>query len=108
LPPDSSRAEEQFPALDKNAIVRIRRSQSRNTDNRTNAAIQCLQEIWRMEGGMLGDREVRRTVSLILIDPLTGNQTRVGSATKYYKAPPGDILEEIFDEYASDEVNPVS
>ena len=80
-------------------IVRIRRASSRN------GAVKCLQEIWRMESGMLGYREVSRTVSLILIDPRTGNQTRVGGATRYYKASAGDVLEEIFDEYAADEVS---
>jgi hypothetical protein len=49
-------------------------------------------------------REVLRTVNLILIDPRTGDQTRVGSGTRYYKASPEDLLEEIYDEYAADEV----
>lgn len=57
-----------------------------------------------MEIGPLGTREVRRAVSLILIDPKSGNQTRVGGATRYYKVSDGDLLEEIFDEYAADEV----
>jgi hypothetical protein len=102
LPPDSSRAEDRFPAMDKNVIIRIRRRQSKNPQD---TSVQCLQEVWRMESGMIGTREVRRIVSLILIDPQTGNQTRVGGSTSSYKASPGDLLEEIFDEYASDEVS---
>jgi hypothetical protein len=58
-----------------------------------------------MESAMHGTREVRRSVSLILIDPATGSQTRVGADTRFYKAPLGEVLEEIFDEYASDDVN---
>lgn len=102
LPPDSSRAEDRFPALDKNFIIRIRKKLSANPEDRS---VHCLQEVWRMGGALMGDREVKRTVSLILVDPETGNQTRVGGGTRYYKASAGDGLEEIFDEYASDEVS---
>lgn len=102
LPPDSSRAEEQFPALDRNVILRMRRLRSKNPQD---TSVHCLQEIWRMETRLNGTREVRRIVSLILIEPRTGNQTRVGGATRYYKASDGDNLEEIFDEYAADEVS---
>jgi hypothetical protein len=101
LPPDSTRAEDQFPALENNVIIRIRRSRSKNPEDNT---VHCLQEVWRMAIGPVGTREVRRIVSLVLIDPQTGNQSRTGGATKYYKASSGDILEEIFDEYAADEV----
>jgi hypothetical protein len=99
LPPESLQGEDSFPAMERNMIVRIRRAPSRNP------AVKCVQEIWRMESGMLGYREVSRTVSLILIDPATGNQTRAGSATRHYKASPEDVLEEVYDEYASDEVS---
>jgi len=102
LPPDSARAEDQFPALDKNVIIRIRNPHSKNPGDKT---VRCLQEVWRMETGPIGTREVSRIVSLILVDPRTGNQTRVGGASKIYKASPEDILEEIFDEYAADEVS---
>jgi hypothetical protein len=105
LPPDSSRAEEQFPALDKNVIIRMRRLHSKNPADGSDTSVHCLQEIWRMEIRLNGTREVRRIVSLILIDPRTGNQTHAGGATRYYKASDGDILEEIFDEYAADEVS---
>lgn len=101
LPPDTSKAEENYPAMERNLIVRIRRSVSHNGQN---TSVRCLQEIWRMESGMLGSREVRRSVSLIAIDPKTGNQKRIGGATKYYKAAREDALEEVFDEYASQEV----
>jgi hypothetical protein len=103
VPPDSTKDEDSFPAIERNMIVRIRRAGSRNARNYTD--IKCLQEIWRMERGMLGYRVVSRTVSLILIDPGTGDQTRAGSATKYYRAAPEDVLEEVFDEYAADEVS---
>jgi hypothetical protein len=102
LPPDSARAEDQFPALDKNVIIRIRNPRSKNPGDKT---VRCLQEVWRMETGPIGTREVRRIVSLIIVDPGTGNQTRVGAATRVYKASPEDFLEEIFDEYAANEVS---
>jgi hypothetical protein len=102
LPPDSALTEDQFPALDRNSIIRIRNPHSKNPGDKT---VRCLQEVWRMETGPIGTREVKRIVSLILVDPRTGNQTRVGGATKIYKASPEDILEEIFDEYAADEVS---
>ena len=102
LPPDSSRAEDQFPAMEKNVIIRIRRTRSKNPED---TSVHCLQEVWRMESGVIGTQEVRRVVSLILIDPETGSQTRVGGGTRFYKASPGAPLEEIFDEYAADEVS---
>jgi hypothetical protein len=106
LSPDISQQEEDtFPAMERNVIIRIRRVPSRNPQN---TAVKCVQEIWRMENGMLGYREVSRTVSLILIDPLTGNQTRAAGATRSYKASPEDVLEEIYDQYASDEVSEFS
>ena len=101
LPQDTSAGEARFPALAKNVIVRIRRTHSRNPQDQS---VRCLQELWWMEGG-LGTREVRRTVNLILIEPRTGNQTRVGAGMTSYKASPEDLLEEIFDEYAADEVS---
>jgi hypothetical protein len=102
LPPDSSRSEDSFPAIEKNVIIRIRRAPLRNPRN---GQVKCLEEIWRMESGVPGTRQVRRVVSLIQIDPRTGVQTRAGVATTFYKASPGDLLEEIFDEYAADDVS---
>lgn len=101
LPPDSRNSEEQFPALEKNTIIRIRHPRTKDPED---TSVHCLQEVWRMEIGPLGTREVKRAVSLILIDPKTGNQTRVGGATRYYKVSDGALLEEIFDENAADEV----
>ncbi len=101
LPPDIARDEENFPAMERNMIVRIRRAPSRNPQNST---VKCVQEIWSMETGALGDREVMRIVSLILVDPKTGSQTHVGTATRYYRAAPEELLEEIYDEYAADDV----
>lgn len=106
LPVESTQSEETFPAIERNLIVRIRLAASRNAQGK---ALKCIQEIWRMEGGNLGGlREVRRAVSLILIDPQTGKQTSAGSATRYYKAAPEDLLEEVYDEYAADEVVKIS
>ena len=102
LPPDSAREEDTFPAIEKNVIIRIRRMASHG--GRT-SAVRCLQEVWRMESRMPGTREVRRTVSMILVDPRTGKQTAAGSGTAFYKAAPENLLEEIFDEYAADEVS---
>lgn len=102
LPPDSSQAEQQFPALDRNVIIRMRRGQSKNPHD---PFVQCRQEVWRLETGPLGTRNVARVVSLILIDPRSGDQTRIGGGTRYYKVSPGELLEEIFDEFAADEVS---
>jgi hypothetical protein len=44
-------------------------------------------------------------VSLILVDPRTGNQATAGMGTAFYKAAPENLLEEIFDEHAADEVS---
>jgi hypothetical protein len=101
LPPDMARDAESFPAMERNMIVRMRRAPSRNPQNN---AVKCVQEIWRMETGTLGNREVTRTVSLIVIDPKTGSQMHVGTATRYYKAAPEELLEEVYDEYAADDV----
>ncbi len=101
LPPDIARDEESFPAMEPNMIVRIRRVPSRNPQNNT---VKCVQEIWRMETGTLGNREVKRIVSLIVVDPKTGQQTHAGTATRYYRAAPEELLEEVYDEYAADDV----
>ena len=101
LPPPSSRAQDSFPALEKNVIVRIRPMRSRYARN---TEVRCLQEVWRMESRMPGTREVRRIVTLILIDPRTGNQTTADTRTTLYMAPPGNLLEEVFDEYAADDI----
>jgi hypothetical protein len=102
LPPDVINTGNSFPALEKNTIVRIRGMRSKNTRD---GAVGYLEEVWRMESGATGTREVRRMVSLILIDPRTGNQTRESSGTVTYKVHADDVLQSIFDEYASDEVS---
>jgi len=74
-----------------------------------------------VEGGTAGNRTDRLTktirdqsfpnvkprdsATLILIDPHTGAQTRVASGTSFYKISPGVVLEEIYDEYAADDVS---
>ena len=101
LPPDSTLAQDNFPALQHNLIVRIRRAPDKNAKT---PAVRCLQEVWGMESAMRGSREVRRTATLILIDPRTGTQPRVASGTSVYKISPDVLLEEIYDEYAADDV----
>jgi hypothetical protein len=102
LPPDSSLSQDNFPALQRNLIVRIRRAVDKSQKN---PAVKCLQEVWGMESAISGTREVRRTATLILIDPQTGAQTRVATGTSFYKISPGVVLEEIYDEYAADDVS---
>ena len=53
---------------------------------------------------MPGASSVRRTATVMVIDPTTGAQTRAASSTKYYPIGPGDILEEIYDQYAAQEL----
>lgn len=101
LPPDTSQPEAQFPALQKDIIVRIRRPSSQNSPA---GLVRCLQEIWRMERTMPGLHEVRRTVTLVSVDPRTGDQSPLGASTKYYRAAPETQLEEIYDENAADDL----
>jgi hypothetical protein len=101
LPPDTSQPEAQFPALQKDIIVRIRRPSSQKTPA---GQVRCLQEIWRMERTMPGLHEVRRTVTLVSVDPRTGDQSPLGASTKYYRAAPETLLEEIYDENAADDL----
>lgn len=103
LPPDASGAEAKFPALARNLVVRLRTLPSRDSVN-TGGHARYLQEVWRRETTMRGSSEVRRTVTLMLIDPNTGVQTRAASNTKYYPIDPGGLLEEVFEEYASQEL----
>jgi hypothetical protein len=87
--------------MDRNTIIRLRRQRLKNP---ADGRVHFLQEVWRVEIGPLGTREVKRIVSLVAIDPETGIQTRVGGAMRYYKMSDGEVLEEIFDENAADEV----
>ena len=102
LPPDSTLSQDNFPALQRNLIVRIRRAVDKTQKD---PAVKCLQEVWGMESSIAGSREVRRTATLIRIDPRTGTQTRVASGTSLYKISPDVVLEEIYDEYAADDVS---
>ncbi len=101
LPPDTSQPEAQFPALQKDIIVRIRRPSSQKS---LPGQVRCLQEIWRMERTMPGLHEVRRTVTLVSVDPRTGDQSPLAATTKYYRAAPETLLEEIYDENAADDL----
>ncbi|HTA46472.1 MAG TPA: hypothetical protein VK789_28710 [Bryobacteraceae bacterium] len=101
LPPDLSQPQAQFPALARDVIVRMRRLPSIQPQDGT---VRCLEEIWRMETTMPGSRQVRRTAILVSVDPKTGNQILTRGKTTYYRAAPDDALEEIFDEYAADDL----
>lgn len=101
LPPNSSQAEARFPALQRGVIVRIRRP---STQASQKGLILCRQEIWHMESPMPGAREVRRTATLVAVDPRTGAQTAVGGKTKYYPVDSGGLLEQVFDQYAADDL----
>jgi len=101
LPPDSSQAEARFPALQRGVIVRIRRPSQQNA---LKGLILCRQEIWHMESSMPGMREVRRTATLVAVDPESGAQTAVGGKTKYYPVEAGGLLEQVFDEHAADDL----
>ena len=103
LPPDMSRPEAEFPALDPHAIVRIRRVPGRSSEIGT---VRCLQEIWRMETPMQGALKVRRTAALIAVDSKTGSQVLIRGKTAWYPAATGDVLEEIFDQNAADNILP--
>ena len=81
--------------------VRIRRASSQKSPA---GLVRCLQEIWRMERSMPGLHEVRRTVTLVSVDPRTGDQSSLGASTKYYRAAPETLLEEIYDENAADDL----
>lgn len=99
LPPDTAQAEAHFPALDKNLVVRMRGIPSRNAV--PDGLARYLQEIWRRENTIQGATSVRRTATVMVIDPKTGAQTRAASNTKYYPIGPDGSLEETYDEYAS-------
>ncbi len=101
LPPNSTQAEAKFPALQRGVIVRIRRPSAQHLEK---GLIMCRQEIWHTESPMPGKREVRRTVTLVAVDPRTGAQTAIGGKTKYYPVDAGDLLENVFDEHSADDL----
>jgi hypothetical protein len=57
-----------------------------------------------MENSMPGMREVRRTATLVAVDPQSGSQTVIGGKTKYYPVDAGGLLEQIFDQYAAEDL----
>lgn len=103
LPPDSAAGEDKFPPLEKNLVIRLR-SVPHRSYMQSDGRIRFLQEVWRRETRIQGSSEVRRTVTLMLIDPKTGAQTRAASNTKYYPIGPDGLLEEVYEEYASEEL----
>jgi hypothetical protein len=98
LPPDSSRAEEQFPALMKDAIVRIR---GVGAPAEPGGTIRCRQEIWRLAGTVRGERQVKRSIVLIDLGPKTLSQIPVAREVRYYRIEAGENLESVFDENAA-------
>lgn len=101
LPPNSSQAEARFPAIQRGVIVRIRRPPAQSSQK---GMVLCRQEIWHMEIPMPGAREVRRTATLVEIDPRTGAQVAVAGRTKYYPVDDGNILENVFDQHSADDL----
>jgi hypothetical protein len=90
LPPDLPGSEARLPPLRNDLIVRM---------TRANGLLR--QEIWTFALSPTGFREVKRTVVLFEIDPLTGVQVPSGREVKYYRIEPGETLEEAYEEYAS-------
>jgi hypothetical protein len=93
LPADVSQPEAQFPALMKDMIVRLRGASGEHP-----GTAHCRQELWRMDISKKGAREVRRSISLIDIDTVTGNQIRISEDVTRYPLGVGDTLESIYDE----------
>jgi hypothetical protein len=103
LPPDVSRPEEQFPALRKDFILRMRGVSSTAEHG---GAVRCRQEIWRIEGSASGGRRVKRTIFFIDIESSTGNQIPAGREVRYYPVGADDTLESIYDENAAQAPSP--
>jgi hypothetical protein len=71
----------------------------------TEPLIRFIQEIWGWQFSPVGGSpEVRRTVALIQIDSRTGDQIRIGDATKYYTAGADATLEDIFERYGGQDL----
>jgi uncharacterized protein YbjT (DUF2867 family) len=66
--------------------------------------VHCMQEVWRMESPIQGAHRVGRMVSFIDVDTKTGNQTVASHAIKYYPAAADENLEDIFEQYAAEDV----
>ncbi|MGD1069141.1 MAG: hypothetical protein ABSB15_03290 [Bryobacteraceae bacterium] len=98
LPQDFSAPEQQFPAMMKDVIVRLRRIESAAGPS---GPRRFKQEVWRIAGSVRGAREAKRTIVFIDVAPATGSQIPTAKEVKYYKADPGEQLEEIYDENAA-------
>jgi hypothetical protein len=99
LPPDvSTTSEGQFPALEKDVIVRIRRQEG---SAEASGTVKCRQEIWGFAASVRGAREVKRTIIFIDIEPKSGRQIPAGREVKYYRIDAGEALEEIYDQNAA-------
>jgi hypothetical protein len=102
LPPDVVEHEATFGALQKGLVVHIFRP---FTARPTERLVRFIQEIWGWQFSPVGGSpEVRRTVALIQIDSRTGDQIRIGDATKYYRAGVDATLEDIFDQYGGQDL----
>ena len=71
LPPMTSRSEAQFPAMMKDAVVRIR---GLGLSADPGGTLKCRQEIWRFTGSVKAQRQVKRTIVFIDLGPKTGIQ----------------------------------
>jgi hypothetical protein len=97
LPPDLTASEEQFPALRKDLIVRIRRI----AGPAETGPVKFRQEVWNIERAAAGTREVKRTIVFIDCESKAGSQIPVAREVKYYPMETGEILEQIYDENAA-------
>jgi hypothetical protein len=99
LPPDvPASGEAQFPALQRDLIVRIR--QMRSPADAT-GTLRCREEVWRFAASVRGAREVNRTIVSIDLEPKSGRQTPAAREVKHYRIEPGETLEEIYDQNAA-------
>jgi hypothetical protein len=98
LPPAVSTAEAEFPALDKNMILRIRRLSGSPVALATE---KCRQEIWVLSGPVRGARQVIRTIVFIDVETKSGSQIPTGREVRSYPVGADDTLEGIYDENAA-------
>jgi hypothetical protein len=98
LPPDLPSPEVQLPALGKNVIVRIRRLGASPAGA---GGVRFRQEVWLLESPAQGQRQVRRNIVTLDLDPKAWRETLVSSDANFYPIDPGELLEEIYDENAA-------
>jgi hypothetical protein len=102
LPPDVLEHEATFAALQRGLVVHIFRPFSARP---TEPLVRFIQEIWDWQFSPVGGSpEVRRKAALIQIDSRTGDQIRIGDATKYYTAGADATLEDIFERYGGQDL----